>query len=61
MSEPTQTCKACGRSVVVRPGGRGFPPDSAARRLAKMCKEAGHKSDPRYLAGVGGSGRVTAQ
>lgn len=51
MSEPTQTCQVCGDVEVVRPDGRGFPPDIAKRRLAKRCREAGHKCEPKYLAG----------
>lgn len=52
MSEPTQTCTACGRYETVRPDGRGFPPDIAKRRLAKRCTEAGHRSAPTYRAGL---------
>lgn len=52
MSEPTQTCLICGDVEVVRPDGRGFPPDIAKRRLAKRCSQRGHKSDPAYLAGL---------
>lgn len=52
MSSPTQTCQTCGAVEVVHMDGRGFPPDIAKRKLAKRCKEAGHKSDPQYLAGV---------
>lgn len=51
MSEPTQTCAVCGDVETVRPDGRGFPPDIAKRRLAKRCAAAGHKSEPKYLAG----------
>ena len=54
MSSPTQTCTTCGDVEVVRPDGRGFPPDIAKRKLAKRCKEAGHKSTPEYLAGLSG-------
>jgi hypothetical protein len=49
--EPTQTCQACGDVEVVRPDGRGFPPDIAKRRLAKRCKANGHTCDPKYRAG----------
>lgn len=49
--EPLQTCRVCGKSEVVRMDGRGFPPDIAKRRLAKRCKESGHRSDPQYTAG----------
>jgi len=52
MSEPTQRCSVCGMSEVVRPDGRGFPPDIAKRKLAKRCKAAGHVSKPVYTAGV---------
>lgn len=50
-SDPAQTCRACGRSVKVRPDGRGFPPDIAKRKLAKLCQAAGHVSDPQYTTG----------
>ena len=53
MSEPTQTCRVCGDVEVVRMDGRGFPPDIAKRKLAKRCREAGHRCDPQYLAGLG--------
>lgn len=52
MSEPTQTCQACGLVEVVRPDGRGFPPDIAKRRLAKRCAALGHASVPTYRAGM---------
>lgn len=52
MSEPTVICEMCGDLEVVRPDGRGFPPDIAERRLAKRCKARGHVSDPRYYAGL---------
>ena len=51
MSEPTQTCTTCGRVVIVQPDGRGFPPDIAKRKLAKLCKADGHVSTPQYTAG----------
>ena len=51
MSDPTQTCKVCGRVVTVDLYARGFPPDAAARKLAKLCKTAGHTSQPEYLVG----------
>ncbi len=37
--------------MVVRPDGRGFPPDIAKRKLRKVCKEAGCSCDPVYQAG----------
>lgn len=52
MSEPRQTCLVCGDYEVVRPDGRGFPPDIAKRRLAKRCKAAGHTSKPKYSVGL---------
>lgn len=52
MSEPTLICETCGDLEVVRPDGRGFPPDIAERRLAKRCKARGHVSAPRYYAGL---------
>lgn len=52
MSSPTQTCQVCGDVEVVRPDGRGFPPDIAKRKLVKRCKAKGHTCQPQYLAGV---------
>jgi hypothetical protein len=52
VSVPTQTCETCGRVEVVRPDGRGFPPDIAKRRLQRACKAAGHASRPQYRAGI---------
>lgn len=51
-SEPTQTCQLCGRVVVVRESGRGFPPDTAKRKLQKLCSAAGCPCEPRYRAGI---------
>ena len=51
MSEPTQTCLKCGDVEVVRPDGRGFPPDIALRRLKKRCHEKGHACHAVYQAG----------
>ena len=51
MSEPVQTCRVCGAVEVVKPDGRGFPPQIAKNRLVKRCKAAGHKCDPQYTAG----------
>ncbi len=50
--EPRQTCQRCGLVEVVRPDGRGFPPDIAKRSLAKRCAESGCPSEPQYTAGV---------
>lgn len=52
MSAPTQTCTVCGDVEVVRPDGRGFPPDIAKRKLVKRWRANGHTCQPRYLAGV---------
>lgn len=52
MSEPTQTCQVCGDVEVVRPDGRGFPPDIATRRLSKRCATKGHRCIPKYRAGL---------
>lgn len=52
MSSPTQTCSVCGDYEIVRPDGRGFPPDIAKRRLQKRCLAAGHKCVPTYGAGI---------
>lgn len=51
MSQPTQTCQACGAVENVNWFDRGFPPDVAKRRLAKRCTAAGHTSEPQYLVG----------
>jgi len=51
VTEPTQTCRVCGRVVVVDFYARGFPPDAAKRKLVRLCKADGHKADPQYLAG----------
>lgn len=50
--EPRQTCRTCGRYVVVNTAASGFPPDAAKRKLRKLCKANGHESDPQYTAGV---------
>jgi len=52
VNQPTQTCQTCGRSLVVQPDGRGFPPDITKRKLAKLCEAAGHVSQPKYRAGM---------
>lgn len=52
MSQPTQTCRLCGAVEVVRPDGRGFPPDIAKRRLKRRCKANGCPSEPTYRAGL---------
>lgn len=61
MTEPNQKCEQCKRVVVVTPDGRGFPPDIAKRKLAKMCKKAGHVSRPIYTSGVGLRLPITGQ
>lgn len=53
MTQPTQTCELCGDVEIVRPDGRGFPPDIAKRKLKKRCNAAGCPSKPRYMAGIG--------
>jgi hypothetical protein len=52
MPEPTQTCVLCGNVEVVRPDGRGFPPDIAKRKLRKRCAEKDCPCLPMYLAGI---------
>lgn len=52
MKDPTVACKLCGRTTIVQPDGRGFPPDIAKRRLRKACKANGCECDPVYTAGV---------
>lgn len=61
MSEPTVTCALCGRSQAVVPSGRGFPPDTAKRKLRKICQAGGCSSDPQYRAGFIMGGRATGQ
>lgn len=51
MSEPMVWCKTCAQAEYVVPG-RGFPPATAKRKLAKRCKAAGHESAPQYRAGL---------
>lgn len=52
MTAPTYSCRLCGRVVIVRRDGRGFPPDIAKRELMRLCKRDGCKCDPAYLAGM---------
>lgn len=52
MSTPTQSCIVCGDTETVRPDGRGFPPQIARNRLAKRCKDKGHRCQSVYRAGV---------
>lgn len=61
MSEPTVTCALCGRSRVVVPDGRGFPPDIAKRKLRKDCQANGCSCDPQYWAGVTIGSRAEGQ
>ena len=49
---PRQVCEICGDIEYVKFSGRGFPPDAAKRRLARRCKEAGHRCEAQYYAGV---------
>lgn len=49
---PMQRCQRCGLTEVVKPDGRGFPPDIAKRRLKKKCAHIGCPSDPIYSAGL---------
>jgi len=57
-----QTCRLCGRQVVVTPDGRGFPPDIAKRKLARQCQAGGCPCDPQYTAGIGpGLGHIFGQ
>lgn len=58
MSSPVQTCELCGRFVIVKQDGRGFPPDIAKRKLAKYCKANGCESQPKYTAGFNFGGAV---
>lgn len=58
---PTQTCTTCGRVVEVDFYARGFPPDSAKRKLQKLCKADGHTATPEYRAGFQVGGPVVGQ
>ncbi len=60
-NEPTYSCRLCGRVVVVRRDGRGFPPDIAKRKLKRLCKADGCKCDPTYLAGFAIGSRIVGQ
>ena len=51
MSQQSVTCAECGQGVTVTPDGSGFLPDIARRKLAKLCRAAGHEPDLRYYAG----------
>lgn len=52
MSSPIVFCKTCGTEMVVKPDGRGFPPDIAQRKLVKSCKERGCDFNIDYRAGM---------
>lgn len=52
MKPPTYHCGLCQRTVEVKPGGRGFPPDRARKRLFALCEAAGCPCEPRYVAGI---------
>lgn len=51
-ANPTWQCQRCREYEVVTPGGRGFPPLAAKKRLVKRCKTRGHVCRPVYQAGV---------
>lgn len=48
---PIQTCRTCKGFEVVKPDGRGFPPDIAKNKLKKRCEEKGCQHDIVYRAG----------
>lgn len=52
-TEPTMTCLVCGRVIIVKPQGRGFPPETARRKLVKACTAAGCDCQPQYRAAHG--------
>jgi hypothetical protein len=52
MTAPHFRCGVCGTIEIVRPDGRGFPPDIARRRIEKRCKASGHECVPIYRAGI---------
>lgn len=53
MADPVYFCtnNDCENVEVVRPDGRGFPPDIAKRKLTKRCKADGHECEPKYRVG----------
>ena len=52
MSDPIQYCKLCKRVQRVDFYARGFPSDSAKRKLIKACKANGCPCEPQYRAGI---------
>jgi hypothetical protein len=51
-TSPVQTCQACGDFEIVKPDGRGFPPDIAKNRLKKRCEAKGCAHNITYRAGL---------
>ncbi len=52
MAQPLQRCEVCGDIEIVKPDGRGFPPDIARRRLQKRCHAKGHACRSIYTPGL---------
>ena len=52
MSEPMVICDTCRDFIIVKPDGRGFPPDIYKRKLIKKCRAKGCNGNPEYRAGV---------
>ena len=50
--QPNYRCETCGDVEIVRPDGRGFPPDIAKRKLVKRCRKKGCACRPVYTAGI---------
>lgn len=48
---PVQTCNTCQDYEIVKPDGRGFPPDIAKNRLRKRCEAKGCEHNISYRAG----------
>jgi hypothetical protein len=54
VSEPTVTCRTCGRFRIVPTdkGNRYNPVKIAKGKLARTCRENGHEPDIQYRAGI---------
>jgi len=61
MSEPQVLCEECLVSVLVDYSMGEFPPDVAKKKLLKICREKGHDSKPKYIAGFIMERRIEGQ
>jgi len=53
VSSPIVFCTVCRHVMAVVQDGRGFPPDIAKRKLAKVCKNVrDHEAVIEYRAGI---------